>query len=215
MNAYLESSKDSAMPPAFKRLYFTALVRTAAENAFRDLQQRIESEKLYAFGLYTNGEGTYVLPTANTEEALARKASAEAVADGHSAELHQQSLRWSPCDWEYHEIGGDAAFAAVEAYLETGWADDYSTFHYDADMIYVCCLDALNQLRHTHMFSTNQREARILLNLFMGDQSDEARLEWAAMLNDADQCIRFQHELVQGYLAFRRLADAAIHGKRK
>jgi hypothetical protein len=200
----------SAMPPDFDRARLTALVRAAAEEAFRDLQQEIGNEQLYTFGLYTNGEGTYILPTANTEEALARKAAVEATADGQPAALHQQSLRWSPCDWEYHEIGGDTAFAAVHEYLDTGWTDDYSTFRYDVGTIYACCLDALTQLRHERVFPSEQGETPMLLNLFMGDQSDEERLEWATLLNSPEHCAHFQHELAQGYIAFRHLVDASL-----
>jgi hypothetical protein len=86
------------MSPDFDRYHFTALLRIATEQAFCDLVQQIGNERLYTFGLYTNGEATYVSPTANTEEALARKAYAQATRDGQPFELLQQSLRWSPCD---------------------------------------------------------------------------------------------------------------------
>jgi hypothetical protein len=201
------------MSPDFDRVRFTALMRTATEQAFRDLQRQIGNERLYTFGLYTNGEGTYALPTANTEEALVRKARAEAAIHGQMIELYQESLRWSPCDWEYHEVGGDTAFTAVDTFLETGWTDDYTSFHYDADTIYACCLDVLSQLRHDGLFTTQQAERPIVLNLFMGDQSDEKRLEWASLLNGPDCCAQLQHEFEQGYAAFRQLADAGRKGQ--
>lgn len=195
------------MPPDFDRTGFTTLVRTAAEQALRDLQRRIANERLYTFGLYTNGRGTYVIPTANTEEALARTAHAASVSDGLPFELHRQSLRWSPCDWEYHEFGGETAFTAVGAFLQSGWSDDHATFHYDAEAIYACCIDALMQLRRDGWFDAMPGEPQIVLNLYMGDQSDEERLQWASLLNSPECCEQLQREFEQGCLAFRRLID--------
>lgn len=197
------------MSPEFDRTGFTALLRTATEQVLRDLQQQIANERLYAFGLYTSSQGIYVVPTANTEEALARTARAAAVSDGQPFELLWQSLRWSPCDWEYHTFGSDTAFTAVRAFLQSGWSDDYATFHYDADVIYACCIDVLMQLRQDGWFDATQGNPPIVLNLYMGDQSDEDRLQWASLLNSPECCKQLQQEFEQGYLAFRRLADMA------
>jgi hypothetical protein len=58
----------------------------------------ITHEPIYAVGLYTGGELSYLVPTANTELALLEKGNA---------------ARWSPPDWKYHLIG-EQTFSEAE-----------------------------------------------------------------------------------------------------
>jgi hypothetical protein len=75
-------------------------------------------------------------------------------------------------------------------------------------MVYTSCLEALKQFRQDRFFHAQLDEQAILINLFMGDQSDETLINWAVLLNSPDLCAHFQQELEQGYLAFRQLVDS-------
>jgi Domain of unknown function (DUF4303) len=188
---------DDVMQSGFDRTYFTQALFTALTDALRALYERIGNEQLYVFGLYTNGEGTYVVPTANTEEALERTARRHAAADRASLRRYRQILRWSPGDWAYHTVANESAFPVVAAYLETGWTADYATFTYDPELIYACCLTALQQFQGYGALPQHRADKPFLLNLFMGDQSDGVRLRWAKQLNSPACCTRFQDELAQ------------------
>ncbi|WP_242341328.1 DUF4303 domain-containing protein [Anaeromyxobacter sp. SG66] len=79
--------------------------RTAA--AVRALRERIGSETLYAFALYTDAESGYasVRASANTEEGLARAATARAADDPRfRGEAGRRLLRWSAADWDFHDF---------------------------------------------------------------------------------------------------------------
>ncbi|NOK60161.1 MAG: hypothetical protein GFH27_549291n354 [Chloroflexi bacterium AL-W] len=138
--------------PQFDATYFTELIRALAQAAFQDILSQVGDEQVYAFGLYTNGEGSYVLSMANTEEALERKALTYAQGNTTLCALHRQSLRWSPCDWQYHEEGGEAASESVAQYLETGWNADYTHYRFNVELVERCCIVALRQLQHEYFF---------------------------------------------------------------
>jgi len=79
--------------------------RTAA--AVQALRGRIGSETLYAFALVTSGESAFtsVVASANTEEALGRRAARRAVDDPRfRGDAGRRLLRWSVEDWELHDF---------------------------------------------------------------------------------------------------------------
>ena len=57
----------------FDYVHLKQKVISATEQAFAHLKKVTKGESLYAFGLYTSNEGTYICPTANTEEGLLQK----------------------------------------------------------------------------------------------------------------------------------------------
>lgn len=90
-----------------RALSFRSRLESAIELAIDDLKEQVGSERVYAFGLYTSGEDgfSYVTVSANTEEALARAAeSSVARRPGRTVEEARAALRWSACDWEWHDF---------------------------------------------------------------------------------------------------------------
>ncbi len=78
--------------------------RTAA--AVQELRERIGSETLYGFALFTSGEAgfSFVRASANTEEGLARRADRRAEADTRfRGESGRRLLRWAAPEWAYHD----------------------------------------------------------------------------------------------------------------
>jgi hypothetical protein len=175
--------------------------------AFAKLLSSISGENLYAFGLYTNGEGTGVFTTANTEEGLERKAQDYAASDGMPLDLHRLSLRWSPCDWAYHRRN-DAVqcFEPVQVLLDEGWNEDYSIFHFDPKDVYMACIEALRQLHDEGIFTIAAQTRQPLICLLMGDQSNEERLAWAKLLNDHAATYQFGVEMNKGLASDHELS---------
>jgi len=96
---------------AFRR----ELARRTAE-AVADLRRRVGSETLYAFALFTSGESgfAWVKASANTEEGLARRASAAAELDPRfRGEAGRRLLRWSAEDWEHHDFSPEVRALAL------------------------------------------------------------------------------------------------------
>ncbi len=179
-----------------------AILLAATERVIVYLKQVTQDEHLYTFGLYTNGEGTAVLPTANTEEALTYKAHVYADRSGKPVDQWRVALRWSPCDWGYH-LAGQELFHEVERLLLAGWTDDYADYLFDRHVIYATCLDVLATVRQRGLF---EEQDQVLLNLFMRDQSIEQRIAWAKLLNSEPLNTRFAAELVEGYEAFFKVS---------
>ena len=136
----------------------------------------VRQEDIYVFGLYTSGEASYLIPTANTNQALSRTIAS-------SPPDHHRHLRWSPCDWEYHNFRGEH-FGAVEALLDVGWERDFSAFHVDCARVAAIALATPQELARDDTFQELHATHPIVLNLFMGDQSTEERLFYASMVND-------------------------------
>lgn len=86
---------------------FRKVLTDRTASAVRALRARIGSETLYAFALYTSGESGYsaVRASANTEDGLARAATARAADDTRfRGEAGRRLLRWSVADWAYHDF---------------------------------------------------------------------------------------------------------------
>ena len=185
-----------------------ATLKDATRQAFADLRRQHPQERLYAFALYTNDVGQYIVPSANTEEGLARHAAQAARRDGIADELHRASLRWSPCDWAYH---ADASlvpfFAGVERLLSDGpdpYDLDDEACAQQVGGVFETCLTVLAELDAEGVFGRGQARAALVINLLMGDQSDAERLERARRLNPPATYAHFAQELEDGHRAFAR-----------
>jgi len=178
-------------------LYNTLL--TATRHAFEHLRTITPHEQLYIFGLYTNGEANYIVPTANTEEGLTRIAQAyqQKLNYPEPIERLRAQLRWSPTDNAYH-LTEEAYFAPVEALLRTCWSDDFQNVSIDNRRTELLCLDVIAELDRQTVFGQGAERDALLLNLFKGDQSIEERLAYAAKLNSAAACTRYQQEMQAG-----------------
>ena len=56
------------------------------------------------------------------------------------------------------------------------------------------CIRVLKRLDAEGVFGAGERREGIVLNVLMGDQSDEERLKYAKLLNPASVYARFQEE---------------------
>ena len=164
---------------------FQALRVEAARSALLRVQRKHAEERFYAFGLYIAGELGYVVPTSNTEEGLTRVAQAYVNA-GYGPDLQAVAadLRWNPADWAYH-LEGQELFETVNGMLEdvparlfalydTGAAWLTATVRAELECILV---GALQELDREGVFGQDEARRQIVVNLLMGDQSNQSRIE--------------------------------------
>ena len=177
---------------------FRAALKDAARATFRALKSQHPDERFYAFALYTAGEAEYVLPTANTEEGLARRAEEYARRRGRAPDDGLLAgLRWSPADWAYH-LEGEARFDEVERLLAE--APEPHLLEGDAYRarvrgVFDACLTTLEELDAEGLFGRGEGRRAVVINLLKGDQDDEERLEWAKRLNPRAVHARLAAEL--------------------
>lgn len=157
-----------------------AATRTALEQAFTDLREDHGDENFYVFALYTTGDADYAMATANSEQGLLRVAAE----NGNRPEAAER-LRWSPCDWPYHGVGG-RYFGAVGGLLEQASALEFADED-EAELHLQNVLQALTQGLHDlelcGFFGQGKSRAAVTLLLMMGDQSEPLLLESARTLN--------------------------------
>jgi len=174
------------------------VLKDAVRGTFRDLKSRYPDERFYAFALYTAGEAEYVLPTANTEEGLRRRAEGYVRRGYAPPETGAASLRWNPADWAYHLEGDEPYFGEVERLLMQAPEPhdlEGDTYRARVDGVFETCLAALEELDAEGLFGRGEERQAIVINLLKGDQSNEEMLECAKRLNPRAAYARFAAEL--------------------
>lgn len=160
------------------------------------------NDSFYSFAFYTSGEYGYAFLTASSHEGLD-----EVVADylsnpsySHQNPVHlRTTLKWSPCDSPLHELCAEASQELDEVMTEVSEAfpdiDDKKTFDEFVRRVDGAFIGALRQLDSEGRFGSGQERAGIVLNLLMGDQSDEERIHFASQLNPPGIVAAFAEEL--------------------
>jgi hypothetical protein len=194
---------------AFEFDHFTLCLTRNLEQAYATYRQRFPDHRLYTFGPYTSGEMSYFLPTASSDRGLievVRNYQAKPRYSQMSEEDLALRLKWSTCDSPLHEafeFDAELQDAAERLGLHLDDAferEDEADVEEDlfasavADAQAAVC-QALRVLDDKGVFGRG--EARPLLNLWFGDQSDDAFVQLASTLNPPDVVQRFQAELVQ------------------
>lgn len=187
--------------------YLIHMLTQATRLAFQSLKQHYESEIIYAFALYTHGDFSYVTSTASSEEGLtkvAQKYIAEGRHNNRSLSEQRILLRWSPADSLLHEVGGEF-FNDIDPLLEEANAimdalydeenDSWDAVEAFAQRVESSFIMALQTLDSEGLFGTGEQRKAITVNLLMGDQSDESRVQHAQQLNPPEVWQRLAREL--------------------
>jgi Domain of unknown function (DUF4303) len=174
---------------------FRLALITATKKAFGHISSVAHNEKLYAFGLYTNAEGSYLYPTANTEEGLLRKSYSYSKV--YSWKQSKKILRWSPSHWDYH-LEGQEYFEEVNRILNAGWSKGYGEFIPESKIIFQICMNVLFLLDSQSLFGLGEARESTLINIFKGSQEAEELLSQAKILNSLDSFHQFEKELRPG-----------------
>jgi Domain of unknown function (DUF4303) len=171
-----------------------ALIK-ATQKAFGYISSMLYEEKLYAFGLYTNAEGSYLYPTANTEEGLIRRA--HHYSKVYSLSHSEKILRWNPSHWDYH-LEGREYFEEVNMLLSSGWSKDYGEFIPESKIIFQICMNVLALSDKEAVFGSGKTRESILINVFRSSQEPEELVAQAKRLNSFARCNQFEQELRPG-----------------
>jgi hypothetical protein len=156
--------------------------RIGINKIIDDLQQ----EEIYSIGLYTNGEYGYIGLTCSTYKGL------------------KKELKWSPCDSPYHErymdilpksasLLNEIPTLLQELYDEEN--DDWTKSNELSHKINLICLDVLKELFNEHILKSITNNTELVLNLYMGDQSNEECIENAYYINSDEIAEKFENEL--------------------
>ncbi len=177
-------------------------LKRAARAAWNQIQEQHADEHWYAFAFYTNGEGSYIIPTANSEEGLGHAVLRYQSRHGTDGSLSSTSLRWSACDWPYHTEGIEH-FDALNDLL---YMHRIEKGKGTPESVYELCRTVLREMDQSGDFGFGATREVITLNVLMGDQSNEERVVWATELNPPFTAERLEQELAQGYQAFVTLS---------
>jgi hypothetical protein len=146
---------------------FEAKLARATVEAARRALQKTRGKQLYAFALYTSGQDDfgYVCVSANTEEALTRKAAGAGTAI--------RDLRFNAPDWELHDFDKDVR--AIEL-------PPRGTRKRDA-LVYKALVAALKAVDQKRVFGTGKRRNEVMLAVMCGDMDERFLLKGMRALN--------------------------------
>ncbi|MBI5035015.1 MAG: DUF4303 domain-containing protein [Chloroflexi bacterium] len=171
---------------------FHNLLYEASRTAFLDIQRTHENETFYFFALNIEPLFGYIFPFSNTEETLTSMAENFLVPGYHpnlSLAEAREIVRWGTIDAPLHHEGM-TFFEKVNKFLEPvteilmefphdPW-DEFEAFH---SRLVGVCIDVLKQLDAEGIFGAGDRRNAILVNIFVGDVTDEQWLKYARELN--------------------------------
>jgi len=193
----------------------------AAWHTFRSLPGH---ERLYGFGVFTVDSAACLMAAGFSEHGLdAAVSRCLATPRGRARDPAQlrECLRWSPADSPLHAVGAKLlprSDAMVrEPAFEARWDDaedpDGPAFGAPWDPaaleVFQLAMQALRELDVEGLFGHGAERERLVLCIWEGDQSDEARFKYARLLNPASVARRFGAEMAAASRAHDRVfADA-------
>lgn len=171
---------------------------------FRRVRAAHPNDHFYSFAFYTSGSYSYVVLTASTHEGLdtvARKYKATTHYKAMSTEELAINLKWSPCDSPLHcddELTPlRDRMRAVAAELTRRFDLDDGSRSYDEfkSRVDACFAEALKRIDAEGVFGRDEERKDVVVNLLMGDQSDEARLAFARRVNPPESVKMLERDL--------------------
>lgn len=183
---------------------FKESLKNSARKEFEIIKANHKGEKFYSFALYTSDSFNYFSTTAASDEQFQNvlknyRGSNPGTYDDYDADYY--SLKWSPCDSPIHDETEiikevDESLSVIKA--ENGIYDNEdSEFGW---LRYMYCvekiaLEVLAELDEEGIFGIGADREKVAINLLMGDQSNEDRLKYAAILNPKESFIMYEKEM--------------------
>jgi hypothetical protein len=175
-------------------------------SAIQRLRGTRPNDTFYSFAFYTSGEFGYAFLTASSYEGLDESVAAclqQPMYAYHDPAKLRRYLKWFPCDSPLHEFCEEACgeldeimHEVCETYLEI---EDDSEAEIFVEQVVTAFLSALRQLDSEGLVGTPGQRSSLVLNLLMGDQSDEDRLQFAALVNPPDVVSSFASDLAAAH----------------
>lgn len=164
---------------------------------FRRIREAHSQEKFYSFAFFSNGRFSYVALTASNEEGLAQVANEYKQMPRYSAmslENLKADLKWSPEDSPLHGAPEDVLTSlepllqgvTAELQRRSELGDAGKSFDEYTAELRTCIANALQRIDADGIFGTGEKRKQVVVNLLLGDQSDQDRLEFAERVNPAE-----------------------------
>jgi hypothetical protein len=174
-------------------------VEKAIRASWKALAKETKGERLYAFAVYTSGEGSfgYATISACTEEGLDEVGAAYLPRHaGSTLERERASLRWNACDWPLHDhtsvpLPGLSSTVAIRTRRED-------------DAIWEAFAAALARCDADGLFGRGEARAALTLAILCGDMSTRFFGKGVRRLNPPRVAARAQREWRAGIEASRR-----------
>lgn len=181
---------------------------------FRRIREAHPKDTFYSFAFYTNGEFNYIELTASTFEgldAVAKQYKMEPPYEEMSIEDLKLDLKWSPCDSPLHGADEnvltalDPLMQEVAAELDRRFdlKDNGKSFDEFVAQVRNCFANGIKKIDAEGIFGRGEERKKVMVNLLMGDQSDEDRIEFAERVNPLESINMFKEDLE----AARRLRE--------
>ena len=193
--------------PAIDRTLFRTTLTGELREAWRTLKAAHPRERFYSFGLYTAALAEYLMVTASTEEGLSLVTNRYVQKYGGDPVLRRVSLRWFPGDSPLHLEGG-GLLPRSTALRDAGPDpyDDTPEAEAAVSLVFETAVEVLGSLDREGLFGSNAERMELVLGIWIGDQSDEERIDFARALNPPSVTARFARELDEGVKAFFQLS---------
>lgn len=162
-------------------------LRDAFSEAWAAFRRAYPEDRVYGLGAYTSDEAAYVGMTVFSEAGLEEVATEYADESGTEVEEEAAQLRWSPCDSPHHLFRADL-FEDAQKILDGARGNRSKVT--GAFRVFV---DVLRSLDSEGVFGESRSE--MVLSIWIGDQSDSERIEYARRLNPREVADRFEAEL--------------------
>ncbi len=179
----------------------------ACLKSFTEVQRLCNGEGLYGFSLMLDRFGSAIAAMGQSEARLEESVSKEldcwTSTTANVADLVRKTKKWTCEDW----LSIEQSFDAVNSLLNTSYVSDPHEYvgGGTSRLVFLSCLEVLAELDVREVFGKDRSRESIVLNLNVGDQSDEELLRWAVQINPYDVYARFSAELQESHLAFKEL----------
>lgn len=167
------------------------MIEDAARDAFVEMRQVRPDDHFYCFALFTDPTVSEIMPTAQSEEGLARW-TLQAHESGHT-DARPDMFRWNGTETEFYGTGSEH-FEGVNKLLRSGPSllemDDDEAEAYTGVLLDTV-VRALDRVQRAGFFGTEEQRARITLLVLMDEASDAFLLDVAEQLNPPEVYQRF------------------------
>lgn len=167
-----------------------ASLRTAVTEGWISFKRTHPDHHVYGLGLYTDELVEYVGMTVFSDLGL-RTVLGQYATDRSAEEsgpTSEVALKWSPCDSPHH-MWSEESFASAQCILNAEADRDEECAQRALDVL----VGVLRALDDTGLFGPHRRE--MILSVWMGDQSDDARVDFVRKLNPPLLAERFEADL--------------------
>ena len=183
--------------------HFRNLLFQATGRALDEMRYVFANEQVYGVSLAVDRLGGDVILYAQSEEGLERTVTNEIengrwVAKSGDLRSHVRAIyRWDcSTDWHYCD---EQFFAADNLLIDSYGCNATTRF------VFLCCLATLAKHDVEKAFGQGKQRESVVLNLYVGVQSDEDLVAWASLVNPYEVYTRFATELQHARKASKEL----------